>query len=198
MAMQGTHMQFFLPNFHSYFYRSITRWHLGNGFYFTTQENYTNQTQPHNLCVNLFNILLHTRTLKVKPLFFPFLGTKQEIHVSAEEYVSELTDLNCLKFVVVAKVLETGKQYVDDCKLQLYNKDCIEVNVSRKSMHNISYRKLRHVSWQMLNHGSLRAVLVFQRKYHWDCTQAKTLGDDGGRICAFAFVTFVRLSHVSI
>ena len=157
MAMQGTHMQFFLPNFHSYFYRSITRWHLGNGFYFTTQENYTNQTQPHNLCVNLFNILLHTRTLKVKPLFFPFLGTKQEIHVSAEEYVSELTDLNCLKFVVVAKVLETGKQYVDDCKLQLYNKD---------------------VSWQMLNHGSLRAVLVFQRKYHWDCTQAKTLGDD--------------------
>ena len=68
------------------------------------------------------------RTLKE----FPFLGTKQEIHISAEDYVSRLTDLNCLKFVVVAKVLETDKQYVDDCKLQLYNKDCIEVDVSKK------------------------------------------------------------------
>ena len=54
----------------------------------------------------------------------------REIRVDADEYVNKLTDLNCLKFVVVAKVLETGKQYVDDCKLQLYNKDCIEIKVS--------------------------------------------------------------------
>ena len=68
-----------------------------------------------------------------KCTFSPFLGTKLEIHVSAEEYVSK--DLNCLKFVVVVKVLETGKQYVDDCKFQLYNKDCIKVDVSKNKKH---------------------------------------------------------------
>lgn len=62
---------------------------------------------------------------------FPFLGAIREIHVDSEEYVGKLIDLNCLKFVVVAKVLETGKQYVDDSKIQLNNKDCIEIKVSK-------------------------------------------------------------------
>ena len=59
------------------------------------------------------------------------IGKKLEIPIDVNEYVNKLTDLNCLKFVVVGKVLETGKHYVGDCNFQLYNKDCIGIKVSK-------------------------------------------------------------------
>jgi hypothetical protein len=54
----------------------------------------------------------------------------KEIKLEPDEYMSNLTDLNCLKFVLVAKVLNTNKVYVDETKFQLLNKDSIEIKVS--------------------------------------------------------------------
>ena len=44
--------------------------------------------------------------------------------------IKELIDLNCLKFVLTAKVLETKKFYVDETKFQLFNQDSIKIQVN--------------------------------------------------------------------
>ena len=63
--------------------------------------------------------------------FFPFLDVVKEIKLGPDEYISNLTDLNCLKFILVAKVVETKKVYVDETKFQLFNQDSIKIQVSQ-------------------------------------------------------------------
>ena len=48
-----------------------------------------------------------------------------------DEYFENLTDLNCLKFILIAKVLENKKFYVDETKFQLFNQDSIQIKVSQ-------------------------------------------------------------------
>jgi hypothetical protein len=54
---------------------------------------------------------------------------EKEIVVSADEYVSKLSDLNFMKIVAIVKVLETKKQFIEDCKIQLFNAECIAIQV---------------------------------------------------------------------
>ena len=54
---------------------------------------------------------------------------EKEIVVSADEYVSKLSDLNFMKIVAIAKVLETKKQFMEDCKIQLFHAECIAIQV---------------------------------------------------------------------
>lgn len=61
---------------------------------------------------------------------------EKEIELKPEKYVDKLTDLNCLKFILVAKVLETKKIYVDETKFQLFNQDSIKIKVSLRRINN--------------------------------------------------------------
>jgi hypothetical protein len=45
---------------------------------------------------------------------------EKEIVVSADEYVSKLSDLNFMKIVAIAKVLETKKQFIEVAKYNFF------------------------------------------------------------------------------
>ncbi|CAB3997664.1 -glutamine gamma-glutamyltransferase Z [Paramuricea clavata] len=54
-------------------------------------------------------------------------NVEKEIAVSADEYVSKLSDLNFMKIVAIAKILETKKQFIEECKIQLFHAECIAI-----------------------------------------------------------------------
>ena len=58
----------------------------------------------------------------------------KEIKLEPDEYMSNLTDLNCLKFILVAKVLKTKKVYVDETKFQLFNQDSIKIKFDKSPL----------------------------------------------------------------
>ncbi|CAB4006660.1 -glutamine gamma-glutamyltransferase 4 [Paramuricea clavata] len=58
----------------------------------------------------------------------------KEIKLEPDEYISNLTDLNCLKFISIAKVLENKKFYVDETKFQLFNQDSIQIKFNKSPL----------------------------------------------------------------
>ena len=59
---------------------------------------------------------------------------EKEIKLEPDEYMSNLTDLNCLKFILVAKVLNTKKVYVNETKFQLFNQDSIKIKFDKSPL----------------------------------------------------------------
>ncbi len=62
---------------------------------------------------------------------------KKDIIVSAEEYVSKLSDLNFMKIVAIARIQQTKKQFMEECKIQLIHAESIAIQVGLEQLIGI-------------------------------------------------------------
>ena len=89
------------------------------------------------------DILLHNVSLFFVNLIKDYT---KKIRVTPEEYLDKLSEHNSLKLVVVATVVEPGrderKMYVDELTFLVCEKNCVDIKVSIQNVVRFDLRKL--------------------------------------------------------